>query len=200
MRADDFFEINDSWEFYDIFDISNSPVEWLKNISEAILQKVDGCSLRNDIPSGCHIGDNVFIHPTVKLPPVCVIEGPAYIGKNTTIRPFAYIRDNVIIGDNCLIGNSCEIKNSIVLNNAQIPHFNYVGDSVLGNFSHLGAGVILANLRLDKCPVVARFAGERIETKLRKLGAIVGDHSEVACNVVLNPGTILGKNSVVFGK
>lgn len=200
MRADDFFEINDSWEFYDIFDISQNPIEWLTNIPRAILEKTIGCQLCHDIPAGCHIGDNVFIHPTVKLPPVCVIEGPAYVGKNTTIRPFAYIRDNVIIGDNCLVGNSCEIKNSIILNNAQIPHFNYVGDSVLGNFLHLGAGVILANLRLDKRPIVARFAGECIETKLRKFGAIVGDHSEVACNVVLNPGTILGKNSVVFGK
>lgn len=200
MRADDFFDINDSWEFYDIFDISKSPIEWLRDISAAISKKVDGCILRNDIPSGCHVGDNVFIHHTVKLPPICVIEGPAYIGENTTIRPFAYIRDNVIIGNNCLIGNSCEIKNSIILNNVQIPHFNYVGDSVLGNFSHLGAGVILANLRLDKRPIVAHFAGERIVTNLRKFGAIVGDHSEVACNVVLNPGTILGKNSVVFGK
>lgn len=199
MLPRDFFDIDDGWPFLEYFPMDENPIFWLKRINSALLAagKFHENSRRN-VPSGCHIGNDVFIHESVQLPPICVIEGPAYIGRGTRVRPFAYIRENVIIGENCLVGNSCELKNSILLNCVQVPHFNYVGDSILGNFSHLGAGAIVANLRLDKHPVVLRRGGERIATDMVKLGAIVGDYSEIACNIVLNPGTILERKSMVF--
>ncbi|MDR1413346.1 MAG: UDP-N-acetylglucosamine diphosphorylase [Puniceicoccales bacterium] len=200
MIAEDFFTIESSWKFFEHCSPSENPCFWVKRIDSALAVELKSVkNSRRDIPAGCYVGDNVFIHESVRLPPICVIEGPAYIDKGTTIRPFAYLRQNVIVGENCIIGNSCEIKNSILLGNVQVPHFNYVGDSVLGNFVHLGAGVILANLRLDKGEVVANYKGERMHLGVNKFGAIIGDHSEIACNSVLNPGTILPKYSMVFG-
>lgn len=200
MIAGDFFSIGLPWIFAERFSLEENPVFWLGDVNAAIVDAIgsspDG---QRDRPAGCHIGRDVFIHESVKLPPVCVIDGPAYIDAGTIIRPFAYIRENVIVGKNCLVGNSCELKNSILLDGVQVPHFNYVGDSVLGNFVHLGAGVILANLRLDRKEVILRHGGERILTGRRKLGAIIGDHSEISCNSVINPGTVLPKNSIIFG-
>lgn len=126
------------------------------------------------------------------------IVGPTIIGENTEIRPFSYIRGNVIIGNNCVVGNSSEIKNSIIFNNAQIPHFNYVGDSILGYKAHIGAGVKISNLKSDKSNITIKYNNEKIETNLRKMGAIIGDYVEVGCNTVLNPGTIIGKNSTIY--
>jgi NDP-sugar pyrophosphorylase family protein len=201
MIFDDFFTVGDAWEFAEYFLDEKNPVSWLSRIGLAILGKISqSTDRRQDIPPGCHVGPSVFIHESVALPPICVIEGPAHIGEGVRIRPFAYIRQNVIVGKNCLMGNSCEIKNAILLEGVQVPHFNYVGDSILGNFSHLGAGAILANLRLDKGPIVLRNGDERIATSLTKFGAIVGDHSEIACNVVLNPGTVLPRHSTVFNR
>lgn len=196
MIAGEFFEIDESWEFAPYFDANENPVLWLGKIGRA-LGSIPKKSM-NDIPNGCCIGDGVYIHESVRLPHVCAIEGPAYIGAGTVIRPFAYVRENVIVGKNCVIGNSSELKNSILLNGVQIPHFNYVGDSILGNFVHLGAGVILANLRLDKGEITLRYGEIRIGTGMRKVGAIIGDRSEIACNVVLNPGSVLPKFSMIF--
>ena len=199
MYARELFSVKSEWPFHDYFSLDESPIFWIKKIGASILEKI---KLQNkgraQFPSGCYIGENVFIDESVKIPPICVIEGPAYIGKNTIIRPFAYIRENVIVGDNCVIGNSTEIKNSILLDNVQVPHFNYVGDSVLGNFVHLGAGAICANLRLDKKPVTSKFGDEKFATNLKKMGAIIGDYSEIACNVVLNPGIVLPKHSKIL--
>ncbi|MDR0693198.1 MAG: UDP-N-acetylglucosamine diphosphorylase [Puniceicoccales bacterium] len=198
MIAREFFEIDESGKFVEYFGVDENPVLWLKKINFAILDMLSvSKGTKQNIPPGCHIGKDVFIHESVQLPPICVIEGPAYIDEGTSIRPFAYVRENVIIGKNCLIGNSCELKNSILLHNTQVPHFNYVGDSVLGNFVHLGAGVILANLRLDRKNIITHYNGERVETGMKKVGAIIGDRSEISCNSVLNPGTILPKNSMV---
>ena len=127
-----------------------------------------------------------------------LIKGPAIIGYNCEIRHSAYIRENVIIGNDVVVGNSTEIKNSILFNKAQVPHYNYVGDSILGYKSHLGAGVITSNLKSDGTLVKVKYGTDYIETGLRKFGAIVGDLSEVGCNSVLNPGTIIGKNSIVY--
>ncbi|MDR2778672.1 MAG: UDP-N-acetylglucosamine diphosphorylase [Puniceicoccales bacterium] len=199
MTSREFFKIDKSWKFVEYFGLDENPVFWLKKINFAILDVLSRSPKpRQDIPPGCAIGKDVFIHQSVQLPPVCVIEGPAYIDEGTNIRPFTYVRENVIIGKNCLIGNSCELKNAILLNNGQVPHFNYVGDSVLGNFVHLGAGVILANLRLDKKDIIIRHNGVQIQTGMKKIGAIIGDHSELSCNSVINPGTILFPNSIVF--
>ena len=199
MYARELFFLIIEWPFHDYFSLDESPIFWIKKIGASILEKVKlQHKGRAQSPSGCSIGENVFIDESVKIPQICVIEGPAYIGKNTTIRPFAYIRENVIIGDNCVIGNSTEIKNSILLDSVQVPHFNYVGDSVLGNFVHLGAGVICANLRKDKKPVTSKFGDEKFATNLKKMGAIIGDYSEIACNVVLNPGIVLPKHSKIL--
>ena len=127
-----------------------------------------------------------------------LIKGPAIIGYNCEIRHSAYIRENVIIGNDVVVGNSTEIKNSIIFNKAQVPHYNYVGDSILGYKSHLGAGVITSNLKSDGTLVKVKYGADYIETGLRKFGAIVGDFSEVGCNSVLNPGTIIGKDSIVY--
>jgi NDP-sugar pyrophosphorylase family protein len=127
-----------------------------------------------------------------------LIKGPAIIGYNCEIRCSAYIRENVIIGNNVVVGNSTEIKNSILFNKVQVPHYNYIGDSILGYRSHLGAGVITSNLKSDGTLIKVKFGADNIETGLRKFGAIVGDLSEVGCNSVLNPGTIIGKDSIVY--
>lgn len=139
-----------------------------------------------------------WVHPSVKISPLAIIQGPVYIGAGTEIRPGAFLRGNVIIGENCVVGNSCEIKNSILFNHVQVPHFNYVGDSILGNRAHLGAGAILANLRLDQKNVVVKIGEEKFPTEQRKLGALLGDGAQVGCNAVLQPGTVLGRAAVVF--
>jgi UDP-N-acetylglucosamine diphosphorylase / glucose-1-phosphate thymidylyltransferase / UDP-N-acetylgalactosamine diphosphorylase / glucosamine-1-phosphate N-acetyltransferase / galactosamine-1-phosphate N-acetyltransferase len=123
--------------------------------------------------------------------------GPIWIGANTEIRPGAYLRGNVIVGEGGVLGNACEFKNCLLLDGVQVPHFSYVGDSILGNRAHLGAGAICSNLRLDQKPIVVHAADQAYETGMRKLGAILGDHAEVGCNAVLNPGTILGPRALV---
>jgi NDP-sugar pyrophosphorylase family protein len=124
--------------------------------------------------------------------------GPAWIGAGTEIRPGAFIRGNVIVGEDCVLGNACEFKNCLLMDGVQVPHFSYVGDSILGNGAHFGAGVICSNLRLDQKPVVVRGPDATYDTGLKKFGAIVGDKAEVGCNAVLNPGTLLGPRSLVM--
>jgi UDP-N-acetylglucosamine diphosphorylase / glucose-1-phosphate thymidylyltransferase / UDP-N-acetylgalactosamine diphosphorylase / glucosamine-1-phosphate N-acetyltransferase / galactosamine-1-phosphate N-acetyltransferase len=126
------------------------------------------------------------------------VKGPAWIGENCQIRSGAYIRENVIIGNGCVIGNSSELKNSIIFNNAEIPHFNYVGDSILGHKAHIGAGVICSNVRLDRSEISVRSGTDVFPTGLRKFGAIIGDRTEVGCNSVLSPGSILGRDCLVY--
>ncbi len=126
------------------------------------------------------------------------IFGPAWIGENCEIRPGCYIRGNVIVGDNVVLGNSCEFKNCVIFNDAQIPHFSYVGDSILGYKAHLAAGVILSNMKLDQTPVTVSAGADIIATQLKKFGAIVGDHSEIGCNAVLSPGSIIGRRSLIY--
>ncbi len=144
------------------------------------------------------ISNQVFIGEGSVVEPGAYIAGPAWIGKNTVIRHGAYIRENVIVGDGCVLGNSCEFKNCLLFNGVQVPHFSYVGDSILGYQAHLGAGAILSNFRLDKKEISIRHEGKKIPTGLRKFGAIVGDRTEVGCNAVINPGSLLGRGSAVY--
>jgi len=144
------------------------------------------------------ISDQVYLGEGTVVEPGAYICGPAWIGKNCKIRHGAYIRENVIVGDGCVLGNSCEFKNCVLLNEAEIPHFSYVGDSVLGYRSHLAAGVILSNLRLDQKNVMVRHTGERVDTGLRKFGAIVGDRAQIGCQSVLNPGSLIGRDAHIF--
>ena len=169
------------------------PYEALSGIKDYIIKKISFLN-KDDY----NIKGDIAIAKSAKIHPSAVINGPAIIGLDTEIRPNAFIRGSVIIGSNCVIGNSCEFKNVIIFNNAQIPHFNYVGDSIIGYQSHLSAGVITSNLKSDKTNINIKINDEIINTNLRKMGAIVGDNVEVGCNSVLNPGTIIGKNTSIY--
>ncbi len=145
-----------------------------------------------------HIGAEVFIDEGTVVEPNAVIKGPAWIGKNCQVRAGCYIRENVIVGDGVVLGNSCEFKNCVVFDHCEVPHYNYVGDSILGHKAHLGAGVILSNVRLDRGEVIVRDGVDLHSTGLKKFGAIIGDYAEVGCNSVVNPGTLIGRRSVIY--
>lgn len=198
MKADDFFSLPTSLApFARHFRSDVLPWEWLKQINLALLNLTDLPSVPADKPPGVHIEGKVWLHPSVKLPPYATIIGPTWIGANTEIRPGAFIRGNVIVGEKCVLGNACEFKNCVLMDNVAVPHFNYVGDSILGNHAHLGAGVICSNLRLDQQPITVRADDRTYDTGLRKFGAILGDSAEVGCNAVLNPGSVLGRRALV---
>ncbi len=144
------------------------------------------------------ISNAVYIGKGTLIEHGAMIKGPAWIGENCEIRNGAYIRENVILGDGVVAGNSSEFKNCLVFNDAEVPHFNYVGDSILGHKAHLGAGVILSNVRLDRQPVTIPTAGGAIDTGLRKFGAVVGDRSEIGCNAVLSPGSVIGRSCIIY--
>ena len=144
------------------------------------------------------ISNAVYIGHGTIIEQGAMIKGPAWIGDRCHIRAGCYIRENVIVGNEVVLGNSSEFKNCIVFDGAQIPHFNYVGDSILGHRAHLGAGVILSNVRLDKREVVIRTENQTIPTGLKKFGAIVGDRVEIGCNAVISPGSLLGRESVIY--
>ncbi len=140
----------------------------------------------------------IYIAKDAKLAKNISITGPCIIGSGTEVRPGAFIRGNAIIGRGCVVGNSTEIKNAIIFDSVQIPHFNYIGDSVLGYKSHMGAGAVTSNVKSDKSLVKIKIGDEVIETGRKKLGAILGDYVEVGCNSVLNPGTVIGQNSNIY--
>ena len=175
-----------------LFEGVTYPWEVLPKIKEYILSLING-----GIEGYKALKEGVLIGENVKISPLSVIEPPAIIGEGTEIRPGAYLRGNVIIGKKCVIGNSTEIKNSILFDHVDAPHYNYIGDSILGNGAHMGAGVIASNLKSDKTNVTVR--GQRLyETGLRKMGAILGDRAEIGCGAVLNPGTVIGKSTSVY--
>ena len=142
--------------------------------------------------------ENVWIHKTVSIASTATINGPLIIDADTEVRPGAFIRGNAIVGKNCVVGNSTELKNVVLFNTVQVPHYNYVGDSILGTHSHMGAGSITSNVKSDKTLVVVKSGDEKIETGLKKFGAMIGDYVEVGCNSVLNPGTVVGRNSNIY--
>ncbi|MCB1231543.1 MAG: UDP-N-acetylglucosamine diphosphorylase [Verrucomicrobiae bacterium] len=167
-----------------------------KKLDDAV---ADGELIRGNVHERALIGPCVFIAEGAVVEANAVIQGPAWIGAGTVVRSGAYLRQTVIAGDGCVLGNSSEFKNCLIFNDSEIPHFNYVGDSILGHKAHLGAGVICSNVRLDRQNVRVRDAdGNAIDTGLRKFGAIVGDRTEVGCNSVLSPGTLLGRDGLVY--
>ena len=143
-------------------------------------------------------GENIWVARSTKIHPAANITGSCIIDEEAELRPGAFIRGAVIVGKNATVGNSCECKNSILFNRAEVPHFNYIGDSILGFRAHMGAGAITSNIKSDRKNVVLRDGDEVVETGLRKMGAMLGDHVEVGCNSVLNPGTVIGRNSRVY--
>lgn len=144
------------------------------------------------------IGPDVFVGQGTVIEPGAMIKGPAWIGEGCQIRNGAYIRENVIIGNNVVAGNSCEFKNCLIFDNAEVAHFNYVGDSILGHKAHLGAGVILSNVRLDRREVTVSLPDSSLPTGLKKFGAIVGDHAEIGCNSVISPGSLIGRGALIY--
>ena len=144
------------------------------------------------------VSEHVWVHRTAKVFPSAYLGAPCIIGPNTEVRHCAFIRGSALVGADCVVGNSVELKNVILFDHVQTPHYNYVGDSILGYYSHMGAGSITSNVKSDKTLVVVHGGGEQIETGLKKFGAMLGDHVEVGCNSVLNPGTVIGRNSNVY--
>ncbi|MBE5805822.1 MAG: UDP-N-acetylglucosamine pyrophosphorylase [Clostridiales bacterium] len=178
----------------DIFNNCTYPWEALPNIKDFIIKL--GNTL--DLNEYKKIDDNIWIEKSATIAPTAYIHGPAIIGKNTEIRHCAYIRENAIIGDNCVVGNSTELKNVILFNNVQVPHYNYVGDSILGHHSHMGAGSITSNVKSDKKLIIIKNEKTQIETGLKKIGAMIGDNVEIGCGSILNPGSVIGKNTNIY--
>lgn len=143
-------------------------------------------------------GENIWIHKSATVFDSAYIAGPCIIGKDTEVRQCAFIRGSALVGDNCVVGNSTELKNVIIFNNVQVPHYNYVGDSILGFHSHMGAGSITSNVKSDKTLVHVKGADFDIATGMKKFGAMLGDYVEVGCNSVLNPGTVIGSHSNIY--
>jgi len=154
--------------------------------------------IRGELMGKPFISNAVFVGAGTIIEDGAVLKGPAWIGENCEIRSGCYVRENVIAGDGVVMGNSCEFKNCILFDEAQVPHFNYVGDSILGHKAHLGAGVILSNVKLDHREIMVTAHEGTISTGLRKFGAIVGDRTEIGCNAVINPGSVLGRDSIIY--
>lgn len=170
------------------------PFEALKGISELIVRL--GEKLDSEIYE--KRGENIWIAKSAKVAPTAFLGAPCIIGENTEVRHGAFIRGSALVGNDCVVGNSVELKNVIIFDSVQVPHYNYVGDSILGFHAHMGAGSITSNVKADKTDVVIKAEGESLATGLKKVGAFLGDYAEIGCNSVLNPGTVIGKNSNVY--
>ena len=169
------------------------PWEALKGIKDMIIAL--GENLGEDYTE---VSPQVWVHKTAQVAPTAFLGAPCIIGAETEVRHCAFIRGSALVGKKCVVGNSVELKNVILFDNVQTPHYNYVGDSILGYKSHMGAGSITSNVKQDKSLVVVHNQGENIETGVKKFGAMLGDNVEVGCNSVLNPGTVVGRNSNVY--
>ena len=178
----------------DLFEGATYPWEVLPKISAFILQL--GSTLSEEEYE--KIGEDVWIARSATVAPTAYIHGPAIIGKNAEVRHCAFIRGNAIVGEGAVVGNSTELKNVVLFNKVQVPHYNYVGDSILGYKAHMGSGSITSNVKSDKKLVVVKDGRERIETGLKKFGAMLGDEVEVGCGSVLNPGTVVGRHSSIY--
>ena len=192
------------YTIHDLFDLTHTlggdylarftyPWEALAGISDLILTL--GPALGADYESPA---PDVWVHKTARVAPTAFLGGPCIIGPDTEVRHGAFIRGSALVGAGCVVGNSVELKNVILFDGVQTPHYNYVGDSILGYKAHMGAGSITSNVKSDKTLVVVRCGGERMETGRKKVGAMLGDHVEIGCNSVLNPGTVVGRNSRVY--
>ena len=188
----------------DLFDLSHTragdylaqfqyPWQALAGIKNLILSL--GPSLGNEYTE---VSPNVWVHKTAQIAPTAYLGAPCIIGANTEVRHCAFIRGSALVGDGCVVGNSVELKNVILSDGVQVPHYNYVGDSILGYKSHMGAGSITSNIKSDQTPITIRNGEDVLPTGLIKIGAMLGDHVEVGCNSVLNPGTVVGKHSNIY--
>lgn len=192
-KIKDLYDLNETIAA-ELFERKEYPWEVLADIGDFILK------LGDKLPEDEFIkkGDNIWIHKSVTIASTATLNGPLIIDEGTEVRPGAFIRGKAIVGKNCVVGNSTELKNVVLFNTVQVPHYNYVGDSILGTHSHMGAGSITSNVKSDKTLVVVKDGDERIETGLKKFGAMLGDYVEVGCNSVLNPGTMIGRHTNVY--
>ena len=189
---------------YDLYEFSHSlagnylsgfeyPWQALSGIKDLILAL--GPTLGSEYTE---VSPNVWVHNSATVAPTAYLGAPCIVGANTEVRHCAFIRGSALVGDNCVVGNSVELKNVILFDNVQVPHYNYVGDSILGYKSHMGAGSLTSNVKSDSTLVVVKNGEEHFPTGLKKFGAMIGDHVEVGCNSVLNPGTVVGRNSNIY--
>lgn len=199
FSASRYFELKD-FPHKEIFENSDYIWNVLKDLCSYLENNKELGNHKTEIPEGVIVENekSVSIGKNCSIEKGSYIKGPCIIGDNCTIRHGSYLRENVLIGNNCIIGHSSEIKNSILLNDAKASHFNYVGDSIIGNSVNLGAGVILANFRLDEKIISFFFNGKKISTNLKKFGAIIGDNASIGCNSVINPATFIGKNTISY--
>jgi NDP-sugar pyrophosphorylase family protein len=196
FKPEDLFDLSQT-EHGAIFEGCEYAWDALKRIKDFLAARVHP-ELHNRCDGVAWIGERVFIGEGTVIEDGAMIKGPAIIGRNCEIRHNAYLREHVIIGDHCVVGNSCELKNALLFNHATVPHFNYVGDSIVGYKAHLGAGVVLSNVKSLSGNVTVEMDGKPFDTGLRKFGALVGDGAEIGCNSVLNPGSIIGRGAVVY--
>jgi len=196
FKPADLFDLSQT-EHAALFDGGEYAWEALQKIKDYLKTNLRP-ALNNRCEGTAYIGEQVFIGAGTVVEDGAMIKGPVIIGRNCQIRHNAYLREDVIVGDNCVVGNSCELKNVFMFNHCQVPHFNYVGDSILGHKIHLGAGVKVSNIKLDRTNVTVEMDGKPFDTGLRKFGALLGDGSEVGCNAVLNPGSILGRGAIIY--
>lgn len=196
FKPTDLFDLTQT-EHAALFDGCEFAWDALKKL-KAYIEAHAKSDLRNKCEGVAYIGRNVIIGEGTVVEDGAMIKGPAIIGRNCEIRHGAYIRDHVIVGDGCIIGNSSELKHSFLFNGCQVPHFNYVGDSILGHKAHVGAGVILSNLKSLPGNVTVEINGQPHDTGLRKFGAMLGDKADIGCNSVLNPGSIIGRGTVIY--
>ena len=188
----------------ELYDMSHTMAEgYLKNFEypwhalsgiKALILEL-GAKLNDEFTQ---VSTNVWVHKTATIAPTAYLGAPCIIGANTEVRHCAFIRGSALVGEKCVVGNSVELKNVILFVNVQVPHYNYVGDSILGYKAHMGAGSLTSNVKSDKTLVTVKNGDEKIETGLKKFGAMVGDFVEVGCNSVLNPGTVVGRNSNIY--
>jgi UDP-N-acetylglucosamine diphosphorylase / glucose-1-phosphate thymidylyltransferase / UDP-N-acetylgalactosamine diphosphorylase / glucosamine-1-phosphate N-acetyltransferase / galactosamine-1-phosphate N-acetyltransferase len=195
-KAEDLFDLSQT-EHAALFEGCEYAWDALKKIKSYIAATIRP-GLKHQAVGDSYIAPNVFIGEGTVVEHGVMIKGPAIIGRNCQIRHNAYFREDVIVGDGCVVGNSCELKNVLLFNNAQVPHFSYVGDSILGYKAHLGAGVKVSNIKLVPGNIFVDKDGAPFDTGLRKFGVLLGDHTDIGCNSVINPGSIIGRGSVLY--
>lgn len=193
----DLFDLTQT-EHAELFDGLKYPWEVLPLLASYIAHRTSEPLIEGQVSQGAVVGDQVVIGAGTIVEPGAVIHGPAIIGKNCVIRSGAYIRENVIVGDGCTVGHAAEIKKSVLFNEAQVPHLNYVGDSILGYKAHLGAGAVLSNVKNTDTTIRIKTDEEEIDTGLKKCGSFIGDESQIGVNAVMNPGSIIGRRSIIY--
>lgn len=196
LRVEDLFDLTQT-DHRALFEGVRFPWEALSRIADYLRTHLQP-ALHNTCDGVAWIGQEVYIGPGTIVEDGAMIRGPAMIGRNCRIAHNAYIRENVLIGDGCIIGNATEIKNAILFNGCQVPHHNYIGDSILGASVHLGAGVKLSNVKLLPGPITVHWEGEVYPVDLEKLGALIGDGAQIGCNAVLSPGSVIGRGAVIY--